>query len=114
MLDLRKEGLKYGLRQLTITELERVILYRDKMCLDSFNYNEEDKTFCPLAIALELDKNIDNPTHEKVYNNLINKGYKVYNTRGVKGEFYTNNRERDLLIAAKEVLEEKLENLMEK
>jgi|SRR5579885_1581180 len=104
--DPRKTGLKNGLRQLTIEQLERVLNYPQEMVLDSFNY--EDGKFCPLAVALELDKTIKNPTHEVVYDTLTAMGYKVYNTRGIAGNFYTDNRKEDLLQAAKEVLEEKL------
>lgn len=64
--------------------------------------------FAALAVALELDKTMESPTHDKVFNHLTSLGYSVYNTRGIKGEFYTNNRLEDLLTAAKEVLEEKL------
>jgi hypothetical protein len=103
--DSRKTGLKNGLRQLTIEQLRRVLNYPNEMVLDSYNY--EDGKFCPLAIALELDKTIVNPTHEKVFQALIDLGYKVYNTRGIQGEFYTEDRKKDLLIAAKEILLEK-------
>jgi len=103
--DPRKTGLKNGLRQLTIAQIERVIQYPNEMVLDSFNY--EDGKFCPLAVALELDKTIVNPTHEKVFNKLTELGYKVYNTRGISGEYYTTDRLADLLQAAREVLEEK-------
>lgn len=108
MEDARKTGLKNGLRQLTIEQLQRIIDYPEEMILDSVNYQEGK--FCPLAIALELDKTISNPTHEKVFEKLTNMGYRVYNTRGIKGEFYTTNRLEDLLQAAKEVLQEKVEN----
>lgn len=103
--DPRKTGLKNGLRQLTIEQLERVLEYPGEMVLDTFNY--EDGKFCPLAVALELDKTMENPTHEKVFGELTNRGYKVYNTRGIDGEFYTTNRLEDLVEAAKEVLHEK-------
>lgn len=103
--DPRKTGLKDGLRQLTIEQLERVINYPGEMVLDSYNY--EDGKFCALAVALELDKTMIAPTHEKVFETLTGMGYKVYNTRGIPGEFYTNNRLEDLLEAAKEVLQEK-------
>lgn len=106
--DPRKIGLKNGLRQLTIEQLERVINYPGEMVLDSYNY--EDGKFCPLAVALELDKIIVNPTHDKVFETLTNMGYKVYNTRGIAGSFYTDNRKEDLLQAATEVLQEKLQN----
>lgn len=104
MEDLRKIGLKDGLRQLNVEQLNRVISYKGEMVLDTYNY--EDGKFCPLAVGVGLDC-IENPTHEKVYKSLIDLGYKVYNTRGIKGEFYTTNRKEDLLIAAKEVLEER-------
>ena len=104
--DPRKTGLKNGLRQLSIDQLKRVIEYPGEMILDELNY--QDNKFCPLAIALELDKTIQDPSHEKVFNTLIDMGYKVYNTRGISGNFYTTDRKQDLLEAAKEVLEEKL------
>jgi hypothetical protein len=103
--DPRKVGLKNGLRQLTVEQLQRVIDYPGEMVLDSYNY--ENGNFCALAIGVGLDKTMINPTHEKVFETLTGMGYKVYNTRGIPGEFYTNNRLEDLLEAAKEVLQEK-------
>lgn len=104
MEDPRKISLKNGLRQLTVEQLQRVIDYPGEMVLDSFNY--EDGKFCPLAIGLNLDKKIENPTHNIVYETLVSMGYTVYNTRGIVGEFYTTNRQEDLIEAAKEVLAE--------
>lgn len=103
--DPRKTGLKNGLRQLTVEQLQRVIDYPGEMVLDSYNY--QDGKFCALAIGVGLDKTMIEPTHEKVFETLTNMGYKVYNTRGIPGEFYTTNRLEDLLEAAKEVLQEK-------
>lgn len=104
--DPRKIGLKNGLRQLTIEQLQRVINYPGEMVLDTFNY--EDGKFCALAIGLGLDQIIENPSHEKVFNYLDKAGYKIYNTRNIQGDYYTTNRKEDLIEAAKEVLEEKL------
>lgn len=103
--DPRKTGLKNGLRQLTVEQLQRVIDYPGEMVLDSLNY--ADGNFCPLAIGLSLDKKITNPSHNVVYDTLISMGYKVYNTRGIEGEFYRDNRKEALLKAAKEVLADK-------
>lgn len=103
--DPRKTGLKNGLRQLNIDQLKKVISYDKEMILDTYNYC--DGKFCPLAVAVGLD-NMESPSHNKVYQSLIDLGYKVYNTRGISGDFYTSNRKEDLLLAAKEVLEEKL------
>jgi len=104
--DPRKTGLKNGLRQLTTEQIQRVIDYPGEMVLDSYNYH--DGNFCALAIGVGLDKTMIDPTHEKVFETLTGMGYKVYNTRGIPGEFYTNNRLEDLLEAAKEVLQEKI------
>lgn len=104
--DPRKTGLKEGLRQLTSEQLQRVIDYPGEMVLDTYNY--QDGRFCPLAIALGVDKAMENPTHDKVFGYLTLLGYKVYNTRGIEGQFYTVNRAEDLLEAAKEVLQEKI------
>ena len=103
--DPRKTGLKRGLRQLTKLQLENLLAYGGPMILDDCNY--KDGVFCPLAIGVGLDK-MKNPTNKKVIEALESKGYSVYNTRGIKGTFYTDNRRRDLLIALMEVLQEKL------
>lgn len=105
--DPRKTGLKNGLRQLTIEQLQRVIDYPDEMVYDSFNY--QDGKFCALAVGVGLDKTLENPSHELVFQTLSDMGYSVYNTRGIKGEFYTTNRKEDLLTAAKEVIQEHLD-----
>jgi hypothetical protein len=104
--DSRKTGLKNGLRQLTVEQLQRIIDYPGEMVLDTYNY--QDGKFCPLAIGLEIDKTMEKPTHDKVFGYLSLLGYKVYNTRGIEGQFYTVNRAEDLLEAAKEVLQEKV------
>ena len=104
-IDLRKEGLKRGLRQLTDDQLQRVLTYDQEMVLDEFNYH--DGKFCPLAVGVGLDQWLENPSHEKVFHYLSALGYSVNNTKGLKGDFYTTERKRDLLIAAREVLDER-------
>jgi hypothetical protein len=105
--DERKTGLKNGLKQLSVEELLKVFLHPEPMVLDTYNY--EDGKFCPLAVALGLTDMAD-PSHEKVYQELTRLGYKVNNTRGIKGDFYTMNRLDDLLEATEEVLYEKLQD----
>jgi len=104
--DPRKTGLKNGLRQLTAEQIQRVLDFKGEMVYDSYNYHEGK--FCALAVALELDQKMNEPTHDKVFGFLTLLGYKVYNTRGIEGEFYTTNRAQDLLEAAQEVLQEKI------
>ena len=109
MEDNRKTGLKNGLRQLKVDELLKVFLNTEPMVLDTYNY--ENGKFCPLAIALGLNETILKPSHEKILNELNSLGYKVNNTRGIKGDFYTTKRMEDLLEATEEVLCEKLQKV---
>ena len=105
--DDRKVGIKNGLRQLSPDQLKRVLDYEGDFCLDTWNYH--DGKFCPLAVGVGLDQSFrETPTHEKVYAVLALMGFRVNNTWGRRGEFYTEDRRRDLLTAAREVLEEKL------
>lgn len=104
MEDPRKTGLKNGLRQLTNDQIQKVLDYPNEMVLDTYNY--ADGNFCALAVGLGLET-MPEPSHEKVYNELVERGYKVYNTRGIEGSFYTVNRKEDLLQAAKEVIHER-------
>jgi hypothetical protein len=104
--DPRKTGLKNGLRQLNKHQLQRILDYPAEMVLDTYNYH--NGKFCPLAVALNLHRLIDSPTNDKVTEVLTLLGFTIYNTRGIKGTFYTNNRKEDLLIAIREVLEERL------
>lgn len=104
--DPRKTGLKNGFRQLTVPQLLRVVNFKGEMVLDTFNY--ENGQFCPLAVGVGLHEKMKDATHEKVLEELNQMGYKVNNTRGIAGEFYTKERKRDLFVAAQEVLEEKL------
>lgn len=105
--DPRKTGLKNGLRQLTIEQLQRIIDYPGEMVLDTYNY--QDGNFCALAIGVGLDETMTDPSHEKVFQTLTDMGYSVYNTRGIQGKFYTEHRLEDLCTAIHEVIEEKME-----
>lgn len=107
--DPRKTGLKNGLRQLNLKQLIRVMKFSGEMVLDTYNY--QDGKFCPLAIALELDQTMIAPTHDKVFEELTKLGFKVYNTRGILGKFYTDNRRVDLQEAAMEIFYEKINEI---
>lgn len=82
-----------------------MITYNKPLVLDTYNY--ENGNFCPLAVAVGLT-NMPDPSHEKVFAELSSRGYSVYNTRGIAGEFYTESRHEDLMVAAQEVLDEKI------
>jgi len=107
--DPRKTALKNGLRQLTVDQIIEVLRRRDDLVFDKCNY--KDGKFCPLAVGFGIDKldwHPDGPTDALVFEQLKHRGLNVYNTRGIAGDFYTTNRKRDLVVAAEEVLREKL------
>jgi hypothetical protein len=106
--DPRKAGLKRGLRQLSSEQICRVLAYPiERMALDDGNY--VDGKFCPLAVAVGLPEIMKDPTDDRVHAVLTMLGYKVNNTRGIVGKFYTANRAADLRTAAEEVLREREE-----
>lgn len=105
--DPRKTALKNGIRQLTNEQIQCTIDYKGDMAVDHGNF--VNGCYCPLAIGVGLDKiAIKNPTNDSVSAILCLMGYKVNNTRGIKGEFFTTNRLEDYKIAAKEVISERL------
>lgn len=107
--DPRKTGLKSGIRQLTDDQIRRTLEFPGEMAVDHGNY--VNGCYCPLAIGVGLDKcAIKNPTNDSVSAILCLMGYKVNNTRGIKGEFFTTNRLADYKIAANEVLQERKDN----
>lgn len=108
--DPRKQALKRGLRQLNEHEIVRLITHVEAekpVLLDRDEKgaaNYADGVYCPLAIAVGVPGLFKRPTDELVRSHLESVGLTIYNTRGVGGEFYTNNRREDLLVAAREVL----------
>lgn len=105
--DPRKTGLKNGIRQLSTERIERTLEYEGEMVYDDGNY--KDGMFCPLGIGAGLDQLhwAIPPTSESVAAILTLMGYKVNNTRGIDGKFFTDNRERDYVHAALEVIHER-------
>lgn len=92
---------------MTADQLRRVLDYEGELCLDEQNHR--DGKWCPLAVGLGLDRIWGperGPSHESVYVVLTTLGYRIGQTRGVAGEFYTTDRAGDLRRAVKEVLEE--------
>lgn len=95
--DARYRAVYDRLSKLSIPQLARIIDNIDKVCLDTYNFDPVEKTFCPLAIAHGLDKCLSNPTDEIVQEELA-RHYKPVNVlKGVPGTFYTTNRRADLL-----------------
>lgn len=116
--DPRKTALKNGLRQLRPHELWRLVEWVDGggsvlLDRDEFGHaNYNGNAYCPLAIGVRMHEGVPWVSDESVYNILTHwhgfrHGFRVYNTRGIAGEFFTTNRRDDLLTAAREVMAEK-------
>lgn len=95
--DARYRAVWNRLSKLTADQLQLIVDNIDRVCLDTFNYDEEKKTFCPLAIAHGLHGWLKNPTDEIVQGVLAEHYAPVNILKGVPGEFYTTNRREDLL-----------------
>ena len=108
MEDPRKTGLKRGLEQLTLEQLQRLRAWEGPLVLDNVNYKEGQ--FCPLAVALDLPRTLASPSDEAVVQHLTGLGLSVYNTRGIVGKFYTSDRRRDLFEALDEVIKNRVTN----
>lgn len=99
--DARYRAVWNRLSKLTETQLQRIIDNIDKVCLDTYNFDPMEKTFCPLAIAHGLDQCLSNPTDESVQAELAKHYTPVNILKGVPGTFYTTNRRADLLAICK-------------
>lgn len=109
-MDKRYQAIKERLSLLSNEELERIVDNIDKVLFDTYNY--KDGKYCPLAIAMELDLTIDNPTQEKIATEIGERFFIVNILKGIKGDFYTNNRKEDLLYIINKILSKRKINLV--
>jgi len=104
-MDKRYHILKERLSLLEHSELERIKSNIDSVCLDTYNYDSASNTFCPLAVAMNLHKTVENPTNDLIIEILSSRFTPVNAIGGVEGEFYTgNHRKEDLLQVIDEIL----------
>ena len=106
-MDKRYVTLRARLEELSIRELERIKKNIDITCNDTYNYDKETNTFCPLAVALNLHKTMENPSEEKVIEVLSKRFNPVSVLTDVEGEYYKHDRKKDLLQTVEWVLEDK-------
>lgn len=96
-MDQRYNLIKTRFSELTNDQLNRIVNNVNLLCLDTWNYDKVNKTYCPLAIALNIHNTISEPTQELVEME-ISKYFKPVNVlKGVPGKFYTRNRLDDIL-----------------
>ena len=118
--DLRYLVLRNGLEQLTghqLTVLTKHLESSKPMVLDGCNYDPVHGTWCPLAVALEVDRvaqgedrQIATDAEAKEYilsiGKKTNPRFHLNPMSGTVGEFFTRSRRSDLLNACRRVLEE--------
>jgi hypothetical protein len=108
MTDKRYQTIKDRLCKLTKTELQRILDNIDKMCVDTFNYDEVNHTFCPLALAMNLHQTVENPTDRSIKNEISKRFIPVNIISGIEGNFYRKNRKSDLSQIINEILSNEL------
>jgi hypothetical protein len=107
-MDRRYQILKDRLSLLSQDELKRIEDNIDRVCLDTYNYDCANDTFCPLAVALNLHETVKNPTNELIVDILSKRFQPVNAIGGVEGNFYIKDRKSDLLSVVRELRNENL------
>lgn len=118
--DPRYLTLRRGLEQLTrhqLMVLTRHLESGNPVVVDGCNYDPSRRTWCPLAVALEVDRVLHDEdvviaTDEEAKEYIVRVGtrtnprFGLNPMRGVVGSFFTSSRRNDLLQACVDVLDE--------
>ncbi len=106
-MDARLEVFRNRLNLFSVEELNEIVENIDLICFDTLNYDEINKKFCPIAVAMGLHKILDNPT-DTIVSEYISLVFNPPNAlKGIEGKFYTSNRREDLLNLCLELIKEK-------
>ena len=118
--DPRYMALRRGLEQLNLHQLRVLMGHLESgspIVVDGCNYDPASGTWCPLAVALEVDRLLQDEgmavaTDEEAKEHIVSIGTRT-NPRfglnpmhGVVGKFFTSSRRGDLLQACQDVLAE--------
>lgn len=100
------------LSALTERQLKTIYLaaLRDEVCVDTFNYDEKSRKFCPIAIAFGAKDRLKTPTNEaaEAFISLFMRPVNIL--KGLPGEFYHGDaasRRRDLLEIVRAIIARK-------
>lgn len=109
--DNRFVAMKHGLNQLKTEQIFKILNHvnsNEDTCVDDFNYDEDKKSWCPLAIGLGVpeivvDRGITNLTNEiakplieEVGRSQLGK-FSLNPLKGIKGDYFRENRIADLV-----------------
>jgi len=124
--DARWKALQYGLNQLTLDQLRRImdhISSGGSMVYDSYNYDEERGLWCPLAVGLDVPRwveNCDDPvtmTNERAKHVIVTigrkwrKDFSLNPLSGISGQFFTRDRAVDVALLCRVLIGERESNL---
>lgn len=104
MCDTRYRLIKERFSRLSKEEIQNIVDNIDLVCLDTHNYDEENKKYCPVAVAMNLHNTVSDPTDEKIKNEISKRFNPVNILKGVEGDFYRSDRKDDLLKICNEIL----------
>lgn len=111
--DRRYLAMRDRFRTLSFDELKRIIDNIDGVCFDTFNYDEQNRTFCPIAWAMDLPEQyrFSWQVNDDLIRESIEGRFKPVNIlKGLPGKFYhgdTAERRKDLILIVFRVLMEK-------
>lgn len=108
--DDRYRLVKERLETCSNEELQRIIDDVDHICWDTFNFDKETNTYCPIAIAMNLHHELLNPTDELVMQKINERFDPTNILKGTPGIFYTANRKQDILKLCHEILLNRKQN----
>lgn len=106
-MDNRYKIIKDRLQSLSKEEIQRIVDNVDLLCLDTYNFDEQEKKYCPLAIAMNLHETVLNPTNQLIKYEIGKRFTPVNIIAGVDGNFYRENRKDDIVKISTEILNEK-------
>ena len=118
--DPRYLALRRGLEQLNrhqLTVLTGHVECGGPMVVDGCNYDPVSDTWCPLAVALEVDRILQDEgrivaTDQEAKQQIVdigtrtNPAFGLNPMHGIFGRFFTTSRRSDLLRACRDVLDE--------
>lgn len=107
-MDKRYIAIKERFQHLAKNEIQRILDNIDILCVDTFNYDEKEMKYCPLALAMNLHETVNDPTDQKIKIEIAKRFMPVNVISGVEGNFYRENRKDDIVKICTEILNEKI------
>ena len=109
--DIRFVAMKRGLNQLKTEHIEKILAHLDsngRMCVDNFNYDASNDSWCPLAIGIGVPElvearritNLTNETAKPLIQEIgVSKlgKFSLNPLKGIKGDYFRGNRVADLV-----------------